>query len=283
MRVLRPRTLIVGACLTWAVTIGVCLYAASLWSSYERMENRQRVPSRASRLLLAPIPPSKLHPVKPGLVAPRYSPQVSMRESGLSRPGILRSTMGREPESSIELQVFEDGAARKDVLMTLREKPQGSETELPGLRSHRPKGERGARYAVELSQAGIKPGRHLQTLATSAARLCGLTEEETALFHSLIYRESTWRHYDARGRVLRSSAGALGLTQVLPSTARELGLDARDVWQNALAGACTLRRNLDRHQGNYRAALHDYHAGPWRKRTVQATINYANDIIEGSN
>jgi soluble lytic murein transglycosylase-like protein len=122
----------------------------------------------------------------------------------------------------------------------------------------------------------------LQSLATAAAGLCGLAGRELDLFHALIARESTWRHYDAQGRVLRSSAGALGLAQVMPATARELGLDARDVWQNAFAGACTLRRNLDRRGGDHRKALHDYHAGAWRKRTTRATHDYSDDIMRGS-
>ena len=122
-------------------------------------------------------------------------------------------------------------------------------------------------------QVGIKAHRHLQTLATRAANLCGV---KPAMFAALIARESSWNP-----RAI-SSAGAIGLAQVKPSTAREMGLDARDTWQNLLAGACYLRREYDR-AGTWRGALFSYHAGPWRRRTHPATIAYAADILEGSN
>ena len=59
----------------------------------------------------------------------------------------------------------------------------------------------------------------------------------------------------------RSSAGARGLMQVLPSTARELQLDPERPAQNVLAGARYLRRMLDRFQ-SLDLALAAYNAGP---------------------
>ncbi|MGH3103098.1 MAG: lytic transglycosylase domain-containing protein [Gaiellaceae bacterium] len=58
-----------------------------------------------------------------------------------------------------------------------------------------------------------------------------------------------------------SSAGALGLLQVLPSTAAELRLDPRHPSTNVLAGARYLRRQLDRFHSTD-LALAAYHAGP---------------------
>lgn len=121
---------------------------------------------------------------------------------------------------------------------------------------------------------GPKTG-HLQTLAVAAASLCGI---DPALFWSLVLRESSGRHWDAEGRVLRSSAGALGLAQVKASTAAGLGLDARDPWQNALAGSCYLRQQFDRF-GTWRKALKAYVGGPNRLRTTQAHHDYAEDIL----
>jgi soluble lytic murein transglycosylase-like protein len=59
----------------------------------------------------------------------------------------------------------------------------------------------------------------------------------------------------------RSPRGALGLLQVLPSTAAELRLDASDVRENVLAGARYLRMLLDRFQST-ELALAAYNAGP---------------------
>jgi soluble lytic murein transglycosylase-like protein len=59
----------------------------------------------------------------------------------------------------------------------------------------------------------------------------------------------------------RSSAGAHGLLQVLPSTAAELDLDAYHVGENVLAGARYLRQMLDRFN-SAELALAAYNAGP---------------------
>ena len=59
----------------------------------------------------------------------------------------------------------------------------------------------------------------------------------------------------------RSSRGAQGLLQVLPSTARALGLDASSAQTNVLAGARYLRQLLVRF-GSADLALAAYNAGP---------------------
>jgi len=59
----------------------------------------------------------------------------------------------------------------------------------------------------------------------------------------------------------RSHAGALGLLQVMPATARELALDADDPPSNVLAGARYLRLMLDRFDST-ELALAAYNAGP---------------------
>jgi soluble lytic murein transglycosylase-like protein len=59
----------------------------------------------------------------------------------------------------------------------------------------------------------------------------------------------------------RSGAGAQGLLQVMPATARELRLDPNVPRSNVLAGARYLRRMLDRF-GETDLALAAYNAGP---------------------
>ena len=59
----------------------------------------------------------------------------------------------------------------------------------------------------------------------------------------------------------RSSRGAQGILQVLPSTAHALGLDASSARTNVLAGARYLRQLLDRF-GSPDLALAAYNAGP---------------------
>lgn len=58
-----------------------------------------------------------------------------------------------------------------------------------------------------------------------------------------------------------SSAGAIGLMQLMPATARGLGVDPWDPKQNILGGARHLRALLDRFDGRIDLALAAYNAG----------------------
>jgi len=80
---------------------------------------------------------------------------------------------------------------------------------------------------------------------------------DPALLKGLIRQESNFNP------AARSSAGALGLTQLMPATAAELGVtDPTDPLQAIEGGALYLRRQLDRFGGDVRLALAAYNAGP---------------------
>lgn len=110
-----------------------------------------------------------------------------------------------------------------------------------------------------------------------AADLCGVDRN---FAWSLAVRESGGRHYGKHGRVLVGRAGELGLFQVKPSTARDMGLNARVLFENALAGACYYRAMLDRFKNPHRALV-AYNRGA-SGGTSQASRDYADDVIEGS-
>lgn len=86
----------------------------------------------------------------------------------------------------------------------------------------------------------------------SAARLHGL---EPSLLQAVAWQES-------RGRMNAvSPKGAIGVMQLMPGTAAELGVRADDLADNIRGGALYLRRQLDRF-GSVPLALAAYNAGP---------------------
>uniref|UniRef100_UPI0040473C77 lytic transglycosylase domain-containing protein n=1 Tax=Yoonia sp. TaxID=2212373 RepID=UPI0040473C77 len=89
-------------------------------------------------------------------------------------------------------------------------------------------------------------------MARSAARKHGVPED---LFLRLVQQESGWN------ASARSNKGALGLAQLMPQTARALGVNPLDPVQNLEGGAKYLRRQYEAF-GNWRLALAAYNAGP---------------------
>ena len=94
-------------------------------------------------------------------------------------------------------------------------------------------------------------GQYLQT-AKDAARRYGIPED---LFLRLVTQESGWNPQ------ARSHKGAMGLAQLMPGTARLLGVDPRDPVQNLDGGARYLAEQY-RAFGDWRLALAAYNAGP---------------------
>lgn len=88
--------------------------------------------------------------------------------------------------------------------------------------------------------------------ARAAARRHGVPED---LFLRLVRQESGWNPNAV------SSKGALGLAQLLPTTAATLGVDPADPRQNLEGGARYLALQY-RNFGTWRLALAAYNAGP---------------------
>ena len=90
------------------------------------------------------------------------------------------------------------------------------------------------------------------------------------LIRSVIRAESNF-HVDAV-----SPAGAKGLMQLMPETAKELGVtNVFDVQQNIDGGARYLRQMLDRFGGDTKRALAAYNAGPGAVEQFNGNVPYA--------
>ena len=92
----------------------------------------------------------------------------------------------------------------------------------------------------------------LLSVARSVARRHAIPED---LFLRLVQQESGWNPQ------ARSVKGAMGLAQLMPQTARELGVNPSDPAQNLEGGARYLRQQYDTF-GSWRLALAAYNAGP---------------------
>ena len=99
------------------------------------------------------------------------------------------------------------------------------------------------------------------------------------LLSALVWQESRWNPQAV------SPKGAMGLAQLMPATARYLGVNPADPVANLHGGARYLRQLLDQFDGNVEKALAAYNAGPGRVRSaggvpaIAETQNYVTSIV----
>jgi soluble lytic murein transglycosylase-like protein len=90
------------------------------------------------------------------------------------------------------------------------------------------------------------------------AMLAAKYDISPALLEAMVWQESRWNTRAV------SSAGAQGLAQLMPGTARQMGVNSADPAANLEGGARYLREQLDRFNGDVEKALAAYNAGPAR-------------------
>lgn len=127
------------------------------------------------------------------------------------------------------------------------------------------------------SDCDVMPALQLENLVTKAAVAERVSPD---LIRAVIQQESGGRPCAI------SSKGAMGLMQLMPGTAGDLGVDdALDAESNILGGAKFLRKLLDRYSGDINRALGAYNAGPERVDEFHGlppfpeTMNYVDTIM----
>lgn len=159
-----------------------------------------------------------------------------------------------------------DTRAREQYKSSIRLKPAKVET--PSKLAEEPRTER--------KYTGKYRGRYVD-MARKVARLHGVPED---LFLRLVQQESGWKSK------ARSHKGAIGLAQLMPFTAKELGVNPYDPYENLEGGARYLSQQY-RTFGSWRLALAAYNAGPGAVRKYNGvppfreTRNYVK-VIWGS-
>ncbi len=136
------------------------------------------------------------------------------------------------------------------------------------------------RAAASVAIPGANPGNSgdVRQMIAYAARRYGV---DPALLDALAWQES---RYNQRAR---SSAGAIGVMQLMPGTARDLGVsDPNNMSQNILGGAAYLRAQLEEFDNNVPLALAAYNAGPGAVKKYSGippfreTQNYVRSILQ---
>jgi soluble lytic murein transglycosylase-like protein len=136
---------------------------------------------------------------------------------------------------------------------------------------------------IQLPDEAVTPasGTTAPTIYADAVRqVAEMNDVSPALLEALVWQESRWR------AGARSHAGAIGLTQLMPGTARELGVNPHDVNANLFGGARYLRQQLDRFNGDIELALAAYNAGPGRVLrsrsipNIAETQNYVRSVVD---
>lgn len=96
------------------------------------------------------------------------------------------------------------------------------------------------------------------------------------LLNSVINTESSWNPYAV------SPAGAIGLTQLMPSTAQSLGVDPNNTLENINGGAQYLSQLFNQF-GNWTDALRAYNVGPTAASSdPTAGLSYAQSVLSGA-
>jgi len=146
--------------------------------------------------------------------------------------------------------------------------------------------------AVHKPVAGISVNFAETLSATAPVTSSGSTDLD-AIF------EAAGRKYDLSPNLLKaiakvesdfrsdctSRAGAMGIMQLMPSTAKYVGVtDAYDPVQNIMGGANYIRQMIDKFGGDIRIALSAYNAGPGRVsrnggQVLSFTENYINKVL----
>ena len=186
----------------------------------------------------------------------------------LANPLRVKSRYQRSPEL-ISPELKENRSPDRQVLAadkispgkktssTLSDKTSVSSARLPVVGPSQGKANSRERYKIEKS-------------IQKAARKYNLSPE---LIRGVIQAESNFR-VDAVSR-----AGAQGLMQLMPATAKELGVTKPlDIEQNIDGGAHYLRKMLDRFGGDVKLALAAYNAGPGTVRKYAGNVPYRETI-----
>ena len=139
--------------------------------------------------------------------------------------------------------------------------------------------ETGAPFVPGAAFTDVPPAPVPPQYAAALAQAAAAANISPSLLSALVWQESRWNPSAI------SPKGAIGLAQLMPATARNLGVNPADPIANLNGGARYLRQLLNQFDGDVEMALAAYNAGPGRVRSsggvpaITETRNYVASIV----
>jgi len=194
---------------------------------------------------LRPLPVASHPSPQPGPQAPSFEPQSAQPGDPMVARGIAPA---RAPDTSFTKLIAQLTRQLKGIELTFRQALNELSRRL----------EKDAAAPIQSAVSQSAPAPHAANPYDGLIRRAAQKHElDPALLTAVVRAESG---FDQNAL---SSAGAMGLMQLMPETARSLGVrDPYDPGQNIEGGATLLRSMIDRYSGRLDLALAAYNAGP---------------------
>ncbi len=222
--------------------------------SLARMEKVQR--QRAAKLGLPPeATEEEVGKIRSGTLAGVFTRQVEAKNYDQARKLFDDPRISEDDKRKIA-DVYHR-ARLEDEYVNARKDPEGTKKRILSELDYRdPKAPQGKAAAP-----GAQPGQvkavslpaPVQEMAVKEAEAQGVPAD---LVQAVIHTESRGKDRQV------SKAGARGLMQLMPETAKELGVNPDDPASNIKGGVKYLKQMLDRYQGDQQLALMAYNWGP---------------------
>ena len=134
---------------------------------------------------------------------------------------------------------------------------------------------------MQIPSADIQTGR--ESYEVYAVKMAAKYQLDSGVFVAMLKQESGLQQYK-NGAILRGSAGEIGIGQIKPATAADLGIDPYDPYENIEGAAKYLRQQLDATGGEYYGALAAYNQGLAGSRGAgrQKGLQYAEKVMQGA-
>jgi soluble lytic murein transglycosylase-like protein len=196
---------------------------------------------------------------------------------GLFAAGLLSAVAVAAPAQADVMEIGSDGAqwiAGGPIAQSTVSAPVANDLSQAIVIPDRPQYSVSPVMLAEVLAVGVP-----QAYSATVADVCTRYDLSPALLEALVWQESRWRHRSI------SPKGARGLAQLMPATARYLGVDPDDPHANLEGGARYLRIQLNRFDGDLVKALAAYNAGPGRVERangvpqIRETQNYVKSIL----